>query len=419
MVVGLGFTDRVLTEDEVRATAEEGLTKLPLDGKKVLIITPDLTRTAPIPMMFRVLQDVLGDRVEALDFMIALGTHIPLDDERINKLYGLTPEERAGKYADTKFMNHEWDNDDALVQVGTLTEADSDRISSGMLIDEVPVYVNKTLFDYDRVIICGPTFPHEVVGFSGGNKYLLPGVAGKEIIDYFHWLGALITIMDIIGVKKTPVRDVIDHCAAMIDVPVSCMSLVVEHGDLAGLYIGSAKDAFSAAADLSAQLHVKWVDEPFDLALSVAPPMYDDLWTAAKAMYKLEPAIADGGEIIIYAPHLTEVSYVHGEDLDAIGYHVRDYFVKQWDTFKDVHGGVMAHSTHLKGAGKFEDGTETPRIKVTLATGIPEERCKMINLGYRDPATINVDDYVDREDECVLYVPKAGEMLYRLKSQRK
>ena len=133
-----------------------------------------------------------------------------------------------------------------------------------------------------------------------------------------------------------------------------------------------------------------YVDRPFKRVLSVMPTMYDDIWTAAKGMYKMEPAIADGGEVIIYAPHITEVSYTHGHLLDQVGYHVRDYFLKQWDAFKHVPGGVLAHSTHLRGIGTYENGVEKPRIKVTLATGIPEERCRRINLGYMDPASVDV-----------------------------
>jgi hypothetical protein len=147
--------------------------------------------------------------------------------------------------------------------------------------------------------------------------------------------------------------------------------------------------------------------------LAQAPEMYTDLWTGGKCMYKLEPVVADGGELIIYAPHISEVSPVHGKLLLQIGYHVRDYFLKQWDKFKDYPGGILAHSTHIKGAGQFVNGIEQPRIKVSLATGIPEETCRKINLGYLNPDSIKVDDWKNRDD--VLYVPKAGEILYRLK----
>ena len=127
------------------------------------------------------------------------------------------------------------------------------------------------------------------------------------------------------------------------------------------------------------------------------------------------PVIADGGEVIIYAPHIDEISYTHGQIIDKVGYHVRDYFVNQWDRFKDYPWGVLAHSTHLRGVGTYENGVEEPRIRVTLATGIPRERCDQVNLGYLDPDAINPDEWRGREAEGILLVPKAGEMLYRVK----
>ena len=96
---------------------------------------------------------------------------------------------------------------------------------------------------------------------------------------------------------------------------------------------------------------------------------------------------------------------------------MRDYFVKQWERFKDYPWGVLAHSTHLRGDGTFENGVEKPRIRVTLATGIPRERCEQINLGYLDPAAINLDEWQDRQSEDILLVSKAGEMLYRLNKE--
>ncbi len=148
---------------------------------------------------------------------------------------------------------------------------------------------------------------------------------------------------------------------------------MVTHDGVAGVYCGDVRKAWEAAAALSARRHVIWVEKPFRRVLSVMPPMYDDLWTAAKGMYKVEPAVADGGEVVIYAPHVDEVSYAHGTILDEIGYHCRDYFVKQWDRFEDYPGGVLAHSTHVKGAGRYDaaTGAERPRVTVTLATGIP------------------------------------------------
>lgn len=417
MIIGNGFSDRLLSEKEILELMTTALERAAFDGKRVLIIIPDATRTAPVPMMFRIFHSLLAGRVAALDYLIALGTHQPMSEEAINRHLGLTPEQRAGQYAGVGIFNHRWDLPEQLIPIGTISEYEIAEITGGRLRQPVEVRLNRMIFDYDQIVICGPTFPHEVVGFSGGNKYFFPGVGGSEVINFSHWLGALVTSYDIIGTKHTPVRRVIDRAAQFITLPKLCFSMVVKGDGLAGLYIGSPEEAWEAASDLSSQMHIRWIDKPYQRVLSVMPAMYADIWTAAKGMYKLEPAIADGGEVIIYAPHIQEFSYSHGAVLDEIGYHVRDYFVKQWDQFKDYPWGVLAHSTHLRGIGDYDaaTGVETPRIRVTLATRISRERCEALNLGYLDPDSINPKDWEGREAEGTLLVPKAGELLYRIK----
>ncbi len=417
MLTGKSYEDGFLSEAEIRELMAEALTVARLDGKRVLILIPDRTRTAPMPQMFRLFHELLSERAAALDYLIALGTHPPMSEAAINQLVGVTAEERATRFAGINLFNHRWDLPETFTTLGQISAAEITEMTGGLLDQAVDVRLNKLIFAYDQIIICGPTFPHEVVGFSGGNKYFFPGIGGAEVINFSHWLGALITSYEVIGTRYTPVRRVIDRAAALIDRPKLCFSLVVKGEGLAGLFIGSPEAAYQAAADLSAKLHIQWVERPFARVLSVMPEMYADIWTAAKGMYKLEPVVADGGEIIIYAPHIDEVSYTHGHLIEEIGYHVRDYFLKQAERFKNYPGGVLAHSTHLRGTGTYdpETGIETSRIHVTLATKIPEERCRRLHLGYLDPEQINFDDWRGREAEGRLLVPKAGEMLYRLK----
>jgi len=417
VVRGTGSAARYLTEQEIRKIVHQGLSSLSLDGRRLLVIIPDGTRTMPMPLMFDAIGMEAGTRVAALDYLVALGTHQPMSDLQLGRLIGRqVTDGRAGR---SRIFNHRWDDPGTFASLGTIPAAEILELSRGMLECDVLVALNKLVFQYDQILICGPVFPHEVVGFSGGNKYLFPGIAGPDIINLTHWLGALLTSYDVIGAGYTPVRAVIDRAAALVDRPVACFALVVTHGGVRGLYFGPAKDAWRAAAELSAHTEIVYVDRPLRRVLSIMPEMYDDLWTAAKGMYKMEPAVADGGEVVIYAPHITEVSYTHGKIIDVIGYHCRDYFLAQWQRFKQYPGGVLAHSTHVKGLGTYDPATnnEQPRIQVTLATGISEERCRRINLGYLDPAGIRVDDWTGREDEGILVVPQAGEMLYRLKGK--
>jgi lactate racemase len=408
----------MLNEQEIEKIIADNLNGLALTNKRVLVIIPDATRTMPLPLFFSLIVRHLRQRVKAVDFLVALGTHPPLSEEALLHLVGLTAQDKTAHYREVRLLNHAWEDPNALTTIGTIPAAEIAEISNGLLKQDVPVRLNRFILDYDHLLICGPVFPHEVVGFSGGNKYFFPGIAGADIIDFTHWLGALITSYEIIGTQDTPVRRVIDRAASFIPRPRHALCSVVTHEGVEGVFGGTPEDAWRAAADLSAQVHVRYVDHPYKQVLSVMPEMYDEIWVGAKGMYKMEPVVADGGELIIYAPHIKEISVVHGALIRQIGYHVRDYFVKQWDQFKHIPWGVLAHSTHLRGVGTFDDGIERPRIQVTLATGIPEAECRAVNLGYRDPATIDPQEWLREADPDRLVVPRAGEYLYRLQSSK-
>jgi nickel-dependent lactate racemase len=412
-VVGRAVPDGYLAPEEMASIAREGLGRAPVDGRRVLVIIPDGTRTMPMPMMFEMLERELGPRVTALDYLVALGTHSPMSDDQLSRLIGRPVVNGcAGR---SRVLNHRWDEPSTFVRLGTIPAAEISRLAEGRLSQDVPVALNRLITAYDHVLICGPVFPHEVAGFSGGTKYLFPGIAAAEIIHFTHWLGALITSSEMIGTIDTAVRAVIDRAAAMVPTPLSLIALVVTHEGVAGMFCGDVHDAWRQAATWSARRHIAWLDQPVDRVLAVMPVMYDDLWTAAKGAYKTEPVVADGGEVIIYAPHVTEVSRVHGALIEEIGYHCRDYFLGQWPRFQAYPGGILAHSTHVKGLGTYDasTGVETPRIRVTLATGIDRERCERINLGYRDPASVDVARFSD-EAPGSLVVPRAGELLFRV-----
>ena len=408
----------MISDFQVRAIAAPFLDSLQLDGKRVLLVVPDATRSAPIGLLFKTIFERIGAKVAQLDVMIALGTHPPMSEEQINQRLEISAEQRAATYSHVAYLNHEWDNPNALQTLGTIAAREIDELSGGLFSMDVEVTFNKRALSYDQIIIVGPVFPHEVVGFSGGNKYLFPGIGGPEILNFFHWLGAVLTNARVIGHKWTAVRAVVDRAAALVPVPKAAFCLVVAPDkSLVGLTVGTPESAWEEAADLSNGVNVKRVPHAFQTVLSQAPLMYDDLWVGGKCMYKLEPVVADGGELIIYAPHITEVSPVHGAIIERIGYHTLPYFLANWERFKAEPWGILAHSTHVRGVGVMENGEEKPRIRVTLATGIPREVCERINLGYRDPNSIDVEDFKNREDEGVLYVERAGELLYRLQDE--
>ncbi|MFD1536565.1 lactate racemase domain-containing protein [Nonomuraea guangzhouensis] len=403
MTQQIGGPGVVLTDDQVRRFVTERLMAEDLDGRSVCVVVPDGTRTCPLPLLLSAVRDALEGRVSRLTVLIALGTHAPMDDTEL----------APGVHA----VNHAWWDPATFVSLGTISADRIGELSGGLLRHEVDVRINRAVVEHDVALVLGPVFPHEVVGFSGGNKYFFPGVAGADVIDLSHWLGALITSSEIIGTRGiTPVRALIDEAASLIPTRRLAFCLVMRSGSdkLHSIAYGTPQQAWAAAAGVSAETHIRYLDKPIKRVISIIPTKYQDMWTGAKGFYKLEPVVADGGEVILYAPHISSISEMHPE-IEEIGYHCRDYFTKQWDRFKHLHWGVLAHSTHLRGSGTYspEEG-ERCRVRVTLATAIPERTVRRANLGHLDPASVDLDALAT--DPETLVVPEAGEVLYRLRS---
>ena len=415
----VGGPGRVLDEAEVRAFVVERLAEVDLDGRSLCVIVPDATRSCPLPLLLGVVRDAVAGRATHVTVLVALGTHQPMSDVDLGRHLGYDAAAGpAATYPGWTVRNHEWWDEGTFVSVGTIPAARLSELSEGRLVRDVDVRLNRAVVEHDVTLIVGPVFPHEVVGFSGGNKYLFPGVAVKDVIDVSHWLGALISSSQIIGTRGiTPVRALIDEAASLVPGERYALCLVVESGSglLHAAAFGTPQEAWAAAADVSAETHVRYLDAPVRRVLSLVPTKYEDMWTGAKGFYKVEPVVADGGQVVLYAPHITEISVMHPQ-IAAIGYHCRDYFVKQWDRFKDLPWGDLAHSTHLRGQGTYDDvHGERCRVTVTLATGIPEDVVRAVDLDYLDPAEVDVVAWA--ADPDTLVVPQAGEVLHRLRDR--
>ena len=404
--VRIGGPGVVLDDAQIQAFVREQLDGVPLDGRSVCVIVPDGTRSCPLPLLLSAVDGALQGRVTRLTVLVALGTHAAMDEPALAAHLGPGISGR----------NHEWWNPDTFVSVGHISAQRIEELSRGMLRHGVEVRINRAVVEHDVTLIVGPVFPHEVVGFSGGNKYLFPGVSGQELIDVSHWLGALITSAEMIGTRGiTPVRALIDEAASLVPGERFAFCLVVQSGseNLHAAAFGDPRSAWASAAEVAAETHVRYLDAPVRRVLSLIPRKYEDMWTGAKGFYKVEPIVADGGQVVIYAPHIREVSVMHPH-IAEIGYHCRDYFLGQWDRFKDAPWGDLAHSTHLRGAGTYDPvAGERLRVTVTLATGIPEAQVRAIDLDYLDPAQVDPDTWA--ADPGTLVVPQAGEVLYRLR----
>ena len=408
-VAVLGGPGQVLGDNEVSGFIHESLAEAGLDGKSVCVIVPDATRSCPLPLLLTAVHGALTGRVSRLTILVALGTHAELTPAQLTAHLG-------GSYDGVTVLNHEWWKEDTFVDLGTISADRVGEISGGLLREAVAVRLNRAVVEHDVALVVGPVFPHEVVGFSGGNKYFFPGVAGQEVIDLSHWLGALITSAGIIGTPgNTPVRTLIDEAASLIPAEKLALSVVAQSGTnaLHAVAFGDTISSWRAASTVSAETHIRYLHKPVRRVVSLMPSRYQDIWTAAKGFYKVEPIVADGGEVILYAPHVTQLAAMHPE-IEQIGYHCRDYFLGQWDQFREAHWGVLAHSTHLRGAGTWDPvNGERCRVDVTLATGIPEDVVRRANLGYLDPASLDLTQY--ENDPETLVLPNAGEILHRLR----
>jgi len=408
----------LLSQEIVREVLETSLAGK-FAGEKVLLLIPDHTRSLPLPELFHMAVEILHD-VDELTVMVALGTHPGYSEAGLNRLVGITAEKRATTFRHVKLLNHAWDDPTVLISLGAMDQEEIKELAGPdwhpSLPAEIEIRVNKAVLKHDHIIIVGPTFPHEVVGFSGGAKYFFPGISGPDVINATHWLGALATVLGTIGIKDTPVRAMIHAAARRLETPTTLVALIVEGHALAGVLVGDVYETWRAAADVSAQRHIQWCDHPYKRVLSCCPPMYDELWTAGKCAYKMEPVVERDGEIVIYAPHLETVSLAHGSYIRKIGYHILPYFLHNWDRYQHMPLGVLAHSTHVRGSGVMVDGVETPHHQVTLASKISAEECAKLNLGYLDPTNINPSDWQHREGEGILYVARAGEKLHKVRN---
>ena len=381
-------------------------------GERVLAIIPDKTRDDNTHLLFPVANEFLTKRgVASFDALVAQGTHPPMSESQ--KLFKIG----AGGFAGQLF-DHRWDEPEELITLGELSAETVQQLTNGLIETAVPVSLNKLLAPgiYDTVIVFGATVPHEVAGFAGGAKYFFPGVAGPELTHTTHWLGALAGIENIIGQVETPTRRLIEAATDLIQARIISLNTVVSRtGDelvTYALFSGDIREAFRRAAEVSRQVHIRYTGRKYRKVIALLDPHYDELWVGGKASYKLGAIIEEGGELIIYAPHLTRLSETHGALIEKYGYapleSVRDMLGVSPELRENLC--IAAHLAHVSYAGRLdEQGKVVPRYRITMATGLDEETCRRVNLGYLDYRTFVID-----ADPDTLVVKDAGRDLYQV-----
>ena len=384
-------------------------------GERVLAIIPDKTRDDNTHELFPIATEFLNKRgVRSFDALVAQGTHPPMSEAQ--KLAKIGNADFSGSIFD-----HRWDKPDELITLGELSADLTRELTGGLIDQDVPVTINKLLAPgvYDTVLVFGATVPHEVAGFAGGAKYFFPGVAGPELTHTTHWLGALAGIENIIGQVETPTRRLIEAAADLIPARIISLNTVVSRIDgkltTYALFTGDIREAFRRAADVSREVHIRYTGRRYKRVVALLDPHYDELWVGGKASYKLGAIIEEGGELIIYAPHLTKLSETHGALIEKYGYapleSVRDMLGVSQELRENLC--IAAHLAHVAYAGRIDtEGKVVPRYQITMATGLDEETCRRVNLGYLDYRTFDYESM--RADSDTLVVADAGRDLYQV-----
>jgi nickel-dependent lactate racemase len=415
-VIGRGGANADLSVDDMRLIVEEALESVPA-GSRVLAVISDRTRDDNTPELFPLISRVLAARGAAqFDALVAQGTHVAMSDgDKRSKIgAGLSAIPLLGTVFD-----HHWDRDSELTTLGTITAAEIAAETGGLLRESVSIRLNAHLRPglYDVVLVIGATVPHEVAGFAGGAKYFFPGVAGPELTHLTHWLGALATIERVIGRVETPTRHLIEKAASFVPTPVIAFTSVSTRNEQGfktrALFTGDLRATVRQAAAVSQQVHVRYTGRRYKRVVALLDQHYDELWVGGKASYKLGSVIERGGELIIFAPHLSAISVTHGALIEKYGYapleRVRD-MVEGSDELR-ANLCVAAHLAHVAYAGeKGHDGVVVPRYRITLAANLTEEICRKVNLGYMDMGTFDVRTYANDPDTLVVH--NAGRDLY-------
>ncbi len=410
----------VLSPADLRRAVRDALRVVPARAR-VLAVIPDRTRDDNTDLLFPMLSQELAARgASQFDALVAQGTHPAMSDaEKRAKIgAGLADMPLLGTVFD-----HHWDRPSELTTLGTLTRGEVSALTGGLMDQDVPVQLNARLAPgmYDYVFVVGATVPHEVAGFAGGSKYFFPGVAGPELTHLTHWLGALATIERVIGRVETPTRRVIEAAADRVTTPVIAFTSVATRrasGLLThALFTGGLRETVRQGAAVSALVHVRYTGRRYRRVVALLDEHYDEMWVGGKASYKLGGIIEDGGDLVIYAPHLKSISTTHGRLIEKYGYAPLEQVREMVEGSDELRANlcVAAHLAHVSyGSRVGADGRIAPRYRITLASGIPEEVCARVKLGYQSIASVDLEGA--RRDPDTLVVEHAGRDLYLVES---
>ena len=367
-----------LSDEELKSGLYTALERIG-PRKKVIALPPDFTRYhSQSGQLTELAWQFYGSRMT--DIMPALGTHAPMSDIQIRKMFGSIPEDL--------FRIHNWRND--VVTLGEVPAGYVESVSEGSVRYAWPVQVNRLLRDggHDLILSVGQVVPHEVIGMANYNKNVFVGTGGPEGINKSHFLGAAFGMERIMGRADTPVRRVLNYASEHIarELPLVYVLTVVgrrAEGGLAvrGLFIGDDHECFRKAADLSLKVNFEMLDHPLNrIVVYLDPDEFRSTWLGNKSIYRTRMAIADGGELIVLAPGLREF----GEDAE-IDRVIRKYGYR---TTPEILQAVKDHEDlkqNLSAAAHLIHGSSEGRFTVTYCPGgISREEVEGVRYRFGD-----------------------------------
>jgi nickel-dependent lactate racemase len=388
--------------------------------KRVIAVPPDMTRYhSRAGELTRLALQYYGDRLT--DIMPAIGTHFPMSEDELKKMYPGVPLEL--------FRVHNWRTD--VVTLGEVPAEYVKQVSEGAVDYSWPAQVNKLLVEsrYDLILSIGQVVPHEVIGMANYNKNIFVGTGGAEGINKSHFLGAAYGMERIMGRADTPVRRVVnygaDHFAA--DLPIVYVLTVVgpdADGQLQtrGLFIGDDIECFNLASGLSLKVNLIMLDEPLQKTVVYLDPQeYKSTWLGNKSIYRTRMAMADGGELIVLAPGLHQF----GEDpkIDEL---IRKYGYVGTEKVLQLVKENKDLQQNLSAAAHLIHGSSEGRFKITYCTGkLTEEEIESVNFRYTDIGEMmkryNPDELRDGfntvEGEEIYYISNPGLGLWSWKQR--
>ncbi len=373
-----GSKDYAFSCEELKSALVEIFNKLGT-RKKVLALPPDFTRFHSFAgTISEMTWEHYGDALA--DVLPALGTHAPMSDSEISRMFGRVPR--------NLFRVHDWRND--VVTVGTIPSEYVQKVSEGKLDYTWPAQVNKLLAHggHDLILSIGQVVPHEVIGMANYNKNIFVGTGGSEGINKSHFIGAVYGMERIMGRAESPVRSVLNYASTHFTnhLPIVYIQTVVskdENGKLQirGLYAGDDFECFKLAAALSLEANFLMVERPIKKAVVwLDPEEFKSTWLGNKSIYRTRMALADGADLIVLAPGLKE--FGEDKEIDRL---IRKYgyagtpktlaAVEQNQELRD-NLGAAAHLIHGSSEGRFT---------VTYCPGkLTKEEIESVHFKYAD-----------------------------------